>query len=109
VTEFVLRLIHAEGGAALSTGNMNIAAELAIAATKNQIRKAEYLMWADVEAFNGRGDAVFTSKLKKARRFANFEEAFEFWRKQSVRRPLREDGLPNRPLTAFNVTIEKVP
>ena len=109
MTEYVLRLIHAEGGDVVATGNPNATVDLALAAAAGHMRFGNYLKWADVEAFEGRGDAVFTSKIANAQRFATFEAATEFWKQQSKTRPLRPDGKPNRPLTAFNVTIEKVP
>lgn len=34
--------------------------------------------------------------------------AMECWKTQSTVQPLRDDGQPNRPLTAYNVVIEKV-
>jgi hypothetical protein len=33
-------------------------------------------------------------------------ELFELWRAVDPRKPLRWDGKPNRPLTAFTVTFE---
>ena len=44
----------------------------------------------------------------------NIEEAlhldkrqlFDLWKKVDPRQPIRADGKPNRPLTAFTVTIE---
>jgi hypothetical protein len=32
--------------------------------------------------------------------------AWEFWRTQSKRMPLRPDGKPNRPLTAYTIELE---
>jgi hypothetical protein len=109
MTDFVLRLIHAEGGSALATGNDDVAAELAVAAVEGRMRKGNYLKCADIEAFGGRGDATFTANLAKAKRFPSFKAALAFWKQQSGTRPYRDDGLPNRPLTAFSVTVEKVP
>jgi hypothetical protein len=60
----------------------------------------------DPEAFDGRGDALFTDRPDLALRFETLGEAFELWRRQSRCRPLREDGEPNRPLTAFSVTFD---
>ena len=47
----------------------------------------------------------FCQNKKKAQSFI-FEEAFELYRKISVKQPLRADGKPNRPLTAFTVSFE---
>jgi hypothetical protein len=63
----------------------------------------EYLEQYDVEAHDGRGFASFTDDPAKAMRFTDISEAVTAWRTQSKVRPLREDGKPNRPLTAFSM------
>ena len=108
MSEYVLRLIHAGPRPALATGNFENAAQLADAAVQDRIQYGNYLKWADVERFGGQGEAVFTAKLEKAKRFPSLEAALEFWKQQSATRPYRRDGMPNRPLTAFNVTVQKV-
>lgn len=40
-----------------------------------------------------------------ALKFESYEAGLEFWRQPSVSVPLRPDGLPNRPLTAYTVEI----
>lgn len=67
-----------------------------------------YLEWFNVDAYGGRGADSWTHDLAEAMRFPSFEAAMECWRKQSTVVPLRDDGKPNRPLTAYNVIIEKV-
>jgi hypothetical protein len=62
----------------------------------------QYLQSYDVEAYDGRGTAEWTSDVNKAMKFDDVSEAVIAWRTQSKVRPLREDGRPNRPLTAFN-------
>lgn len=62
----------------------------------------QYLQSFDFEAHGGQGDIALTPDLSKARVFADFAEAAEFWRRSPVCKPLREDGRPNRPLTAAN-------
>jgi len=105
---FVLRNFHIEG-TPLATGREGLAAKAAVEVLRGPEKMlGEYLMRADIEAYDGRGYAEFTKKVKKAKRFASYDEAFEFWRAQSKTRPLRPDGRPNRPLTAFNITIERV-
>ena len=47
----------------------------------------------------------FVQNKKKAQRY-KFEEAFELYTKISVNQPLRADGKPNRPLTAFTIGFE---
>ena len=53
----------------------------------------------------GRGDLTTTPERREAMQFSCFQAAFEFWRQTSTVRPLRPDGKPNRPLTAYNVEI----
>jgi len=55
------------------------------------------------------GMIVTTDDPEQAIQFESFEEAFECWRQVSTRTPTRPDGRPNRPLTAFAVTIEPLP
>jgi hypothetical protein len=50
---------------------------------------------------------VVTDDIERARRFHDAAQAWEFWRRPSKRWPRegRSDGKPNRPMTAFSVTI----
>jgi hypothetical protein len=68
----------------------------------------QYLATYDPEARDGRGDATWTTDRAKARRFADLRAAMECWRQVPKARPVRPDGKPNRPLTAFTVTFETV-
>jgi hypothetical protein len=52
---------------------------------------------------------VTTPHVAKARGFSSSTEALEHWRRQSVVYPLRPDGKPNRPLTAYTVEVTHVP
>jgi hypothetical protein len=63
----------------------------------------------DPEAYEGRGIAELTSDVAEAKRFSSMEEAYAFWRLVPEARPIRDDGRPNRPLTAFSVSIEAAP
>lgn len=67
-----------------------------------------YLEHQDVNAREGRGEARWTANLDDAQKFSSFAEAFEEWRKQSDVQPLRDDGLANRPLTAFNIEPRRI-
>ncbi len=59
-----------------------------------------YLQSFDHEACDGVGYGVFTSSLDKAMRFDDMKAAIQFWQKIPACRPLRDDGKPNRPMTA---------
>jgi hypothetical protein len=62
----------------------------------------------DFEAHGGRGFVEFTPDESAALSFNSVNEAIEFWRTQSEVRPLRPDGKPNRPLTAYTVEVKQV-
>ena len=64
-----------------------------------------FLKSFDPDAHNGRGDITFTRDASQAMKFDNGAQALECWRTQSTVRPLRPDGWPNRPLTAFTIEI----
>ncbi len=80
------------------------AAEAAEAMVKGLVVEGDYLSWFDVDALRGKGGCRFTPDPLLALRFESQEAALEAWRKQSTVRPLREDGRPNRPLTAISMT-----
>lgn len=67
-----------------------------------------WLRAIDVDAYGGRGLVTWTTDRSKAMRFADLGEAFECWRRQSTVVPLRDDGKPNRPLTAFTITFDVI-
>lgn len=66
-----------------------------------------YLVSCDVDARGGRGMVVGTEDPTKARRFADLREVTDYWKRTSTVDPIRADGKPNRPFTAY--TIETVP
>jgi hypothetical protein len=68
-----------------------------------------YLRSADVNAHGGRGSVDAVQDPAEARRFPDVVDAMEYWRRQSEVRPLRPDGLPNRPLTAYTVEVVDAP
>lgn len=70
--------------------------------------EGSYVKWYDPDAFGGRGDMKATTKIEEAKKFTHAGAAMEFYRQVSTVRPLRNDGRPNRPLTAFTVSIENV-
>ena len=68
-----------------------------------------WLKWMDFDARDGRGVAQGTFIPEHAMVFSSHAEALTFWQTQSKVRPLRPDGKPNRPLTAYTVTVEPEP
>lgn len=61
---------------------------------------------ADVDAYRGR--VVLTNDINKAMRFADFQDMMACWQRVSKTVPLRPDGRPNRPLSAFSITATTV-
>ena len=67
---------------------------------------AGYVSHFDPDAFDGGVDVKTTYDIKDAISFASYQEALEFARSTSKVRPLRDDGMPNRPLTTFHLAVE---
>lgn len=65
----------------------------------------QYLETYDPEAYDGRGSAMFTPNLERAKKFESVADAMRTWREVPASRPLRDDGRPNRPLTSFTMEI----
>ena len=59
----------------------------------------------DVDGMDGVGLAELTTNMTEAITFKDAGEAMRFWRRRSRVRPLRDDGMPNRPLTVYTVEI----
>ena len=70
--------------------------------------RGQYLSRFDPEARRGRGKITTTADPTRAMIFSTHEEALACWRRQSTVRPLRDDLEPNRPLTAFTISILSV-
>src|SRR5215468_8311401 len=64
-----------------------------------------YVSAFDPEFADGRGGITFSSHRSKALRWRDFLEACDAWRTQSKKKPVREDGKPNRPMTAYSIQI----
>jgi hypothetical protein len=69
----------------------------------------QWVRSSDVNAYNGRGDVQLTHDPSKAWRFADAVAAMAYWQRPSTVRPFRPDGKPNRPLTAFSVSVQPLP
>lgn len=67
-----------------------------------------YLSEFDPDGHGGRGSFDWTADPDKAIRFPLASAARALWQTQSASVPLRPDGKPNRPLTAFTVDIVQV-
>ena len=54
------------------------------------------------------GESVWSKDESKALLFETKMDAWKFWAQTLQTDPIRPDGQPNRPLTAFSVMIEEV-
>jgi hypothetical protein len=68
-----------------------------------------YLCQFDVAGHDGRSWIPTTDDITQAALFPTVVEALEFWRTKSLKRALRPDGQPNRPLTAYTVELVNAP
>ena len=69
----------------------------------------QYLESFDFEAYDGRGYGEFTPDPARAKRFDDVPACVLFWSTTSTTKPVREDGKPNRPLTALSIDISDAP
>lgn len=69
----------------------------------------QYVTEYDPDAFGGRGHVAGSLSKRNALRFASVDEAMRFIQQPSTVRPLRADGEPNRPITAFTLIVEEAP
>jgi hypothetical protein len=104
---FVLRKINPPGLSAMA--HEATLFNLTSAAISNSVEMGEYLEWSDPDANNGKGDEGWTTDINKAKKFPSFTAAMECWTEQSSVKPYRPDGKPNKPLTAWSVTVEPAP
>ena len=66
-----------------------------------------YVADCDLSEPTGRGVVTFTKDIDAAKGFDSAMDALMFWRRQHMLQPIREDGQPNRPLTAFTVELRR--
>lgn len=67
-----------------------------------------WLVFYNPNAHDGRGVAHWSLHARDALRFDTPTRALDFWRQVSDVKPVRGDGEPNRPLTAFTVMVERL-
>lgn len=65
----------------------------------------KYVKDYDPNARDGRGTVKGTADSADALKFETAGDALAFWHQTSTVRPLRPDGKPNKPLTAYHVEI----
>ena len=65
-----------------------------------------YVRDMDFNAYNGIGHLQTTPQRAKALQFDSIVDAYAYYGRQSKVNPIRPDGKPNRPLTAYTISIE---
>lgn len=68
----------------------------------------QYLTTYDPDWGDGLGRVWTSPRIGDAIQFSSIAEALNLWKKQSTVKPLREDGRPNRPMTALTVETIRV-
>lgn len=68
----------------------------------------QYLEWYDPNLPADKPLAGWTNDPRKAIGFKNTKEAIEMWQRVRDVDPVRPDGKPNRPLTAFSISVANV-
>jgi hypothetical protein len=64
-----------------------------------------YVRACDVDAHAGRGKVDATPDIDRAMQFPDAFAAYTYLKRASTIQPLRDDGKPNRPLTAYTVEL----
>lgn len=67
-----------------------------------------YVGGYDHEYADATGWILPTPEVRKASTWGSVKAARATWEQQSKTRPFRRDGMPNRPLTVFDVSVEWV-
>lgn len=67
----------------------------------------KYLCRYEPEAYDGRGLVEWTDDPEKAIQFATLKDAREAWMCVPLTHSRRDDGHPNRPLTAYTIAIQR--
>ena len=69
--------------------------------------EGKYLRFYDPDAAEGIGLVITTSDPDLAIKFGAAMDAMDEWKRQSTVQPLRLDGKPNRPMSAWTVQVKK--
>ena len=88
---------------------MTVVIKIVCSATGDRTAHDGHYVQEYVPNFDRHGYLVSTSRLESAKRYRDHAAAFEAWRAINGQHPVRDDGKPNRPLTAFTVQMESVP
>jgi hypothetical protein len=67
-----------------------------------------YIQQYDLDYAEGRGRAMLTGDVTEAATWGTEIEVIKAWQSISPTLPKRDDGRPNRPLTAYTISPEAV-
>lgn len=104
---FVIRLIIRQENPVIESARADVADAFSL--LTGGFVSGPYLKWSNPDAMRGDGEESWTDDIIAAKHFESLEAAMKCWKAQSKVRPLRPDGKPNRPMTAYSVEIEEVP
>lgn len=88
---------------------MNVVMRVIYTNGRGLLLEPEWVKAYDPDGMYGYGLVELTKQRDEARRFDDAAEALRCWKQTSTVRPTRDDGKPNRPLTAFTIELETVP
>lgn len=71
--------------------------------------EGRYVKSYTADGHGGRGHMEATRDISEARRFQTAIEAMEEWKRVSRSHPIRADGKPNRPLSAYTIEVVRTP
>jgi hypothetical protein len=71
------------------------------------MNNGEYLHRYDPEGEDGMGTFVWTKDRNQAMLFEDALAVLKLYQTVPGNRPWRDDGKPNKPLTAFNIEVEE--
>lgn len=92
----------------MSYGIRIVEAVGAVQVTEGSPRVGHWVKEYDPDAHGGQGFVDVTEDEGEALEFSTAAAAWDCWKQQSTIRPYREDGKPNRPLTAITVMVEEL-
>lgn len=67
-----------------------------------------YVQEYTADGFEGRGQLNVTPDIKRAKLYPDIRAVLEEWKRVSATHPVRLDGKPNRPLSAYTIATESI-
>jgi hypothetical protein len=67
-----------------------------------------YVQEYTADGFEGCGYLKVTADIREAKQYPGIKDVLEEWKRVSTTHPVRLDGKPNRPLSAFTISTVTV-